>query len=143
MTPNLREIGRRLKEYMQTRGLSITSVSRTSAFSQTELDAMVDGKKYPVSRLMLLLDIFNDLNPKWLLYGEAPMLLHGAPKPKGEFREALEARETLRRLTAVLPANPELRQQVAALENQVQELQNTVADLLDRLAVVENGRGGK
>jgi hypothetical protein len=140
MTPNLRQVGRRLKEYMQTRGLSIESVSRMSPFSRQELDAMVDGGKYPVSRLMLLLSTFNDLNPEWLFKGESPMLLRGAPKPKREFRDDMEAREVLKRLSAVPPANPELRQQVTILEAEVNALKGLVNALATRLAELENAR---
>lgn len=134
MTPNLRLVGQRLKEYMQTRGLTLTAVARMSAFSRQELDAMVDGGQYPVSRLLLLLSLFDDLNPSWLLNGEGVMLLRGAPKPKRELAEDIEAREILRR-HAVVPvkADPGLGQRVAALEIELTELRQLMADLAARL----------
>ena len=135
MSQNLRLIGQRLKEYMQTRSLSITSVARVTNFSVKELDAMVNGGIYPLTHLMLLLALFDDVNPRWLLTGEAPMLLKGTPKPKRESIEDIEARETLRRRSLVpLKADPGLSQRVAALEIELLELRGLVAAVAERLA---------
>ena len=135
MTENLRLTGQRLKEYMQTRGLSIAGVARMSDFSSKELDAMVDGEPYPLSRLMPLLALFDDLNPTWLLRGEGAMLLKGIPRPKPGLAENLNARQTLRR-QAIVPvkADPGLGQRVAALEIELVELRALVAKLSARQA---------
>ncbi len=132
MTENLRQIGQRLKEYMQTRGLTITAVARMSTFSQKELDAMIDGRPYPVSRLMPLLALFEDVNPQWLLRGEAPMLLKGTPKPKRELSDDIEAREVLRRHAAQAPKT-EAATRIQALETEIAALRRQVADLTAHL----------
>ncbi len=131
MSPNLRAVGQRLKEYMQTRNLSIASLTRVSEFSVKELDAMVDGGAYPVSRLMPLLALFDDVSPAWLLNGEGAMLLKGTPKR--ELSDAIEAREALRRHSLVpVKPDPGLGQRVAALEIELTELRTLVAELVAR-----------
>jgi transcriptional regulator with XRE-family HTH domain len=140
MTPNLRQIGERLKEYMQLRGLTITAVARMSKFSTKELDAMVEGGKYPVSRLMLLLSLFDDLNPHWLFQGMAPMVLRGNPKPKRELRDDLEARETLKRAGlhgSPPPAALDSAAQLGVLTVEIARLHEQVAELNARLKRLE------
>ncbi len=135
MTENLRLVGQRLKAYMQIRGLTLTGVARMSQFSVQELDAMIDGGSYPVSRLMVLLALFDDLNPRWLLNGEEPMLLRGAIPVKRELADDIEAREVLRRHAIVpLKVDPGLGQRVAALEIELTELRGRVAALTARAA---------
>ncbi|MBC7448381.1 MAG: helix-turn-helix transcriptional regulator [Hymenobacteraceae bacterium] len=133
MTENLRFVGQRLKVYMQIRGLTLTGVARMSQFSIKELDGMIDGEYYPVSRLMVLLALFDDLNPNWLLSGQEPMLLRGAIPVKRELVDDIAARETLRRHGIIpLKADPGLGQRVAALEIELTELRALVADLAAR-----------
>lgn len=138
MTPNLRLVGQRLKEYMQLRGLTITAVARMSRFSAKELAQMIDGQRYPVSRLLLLVSIFDDLNPEWLLHGTEPMLLKGVARPPRVYREEQEARDALRRQSAVPVAasisKDELRQRVEELSQLVASLNQHVAAL--RQAVI-------
>lgn len=137
VTPDLPLIGSRLKEYLQLRGLTISGVARMSKFSQQEIDNVIEGGTYPLDRLMQLLDIFEDLNPEWVLHGHGTMLLRGLPRPPKEDRDAAEARDALRRYAA-MPPNPEIRDQVAELQEQVAELKAMVQDLTTRLALLES-----
>lgn len=137
MSPDLPLIGFRLKEYLQLRGLTISGVARMSKFSQPEIDTIIEGGPYPLARLMQLLDLFEDLNPEWVLHGHGTMLLRGLPRPPKEDRDAAEARDALRRYAA-LPPNPEIRDQVAELQEQVAELKAIVQDLSTRLALAES-----
>ncbi len=99
-----------------------------SDFSEEELDAMVDGGSYPISQLMHLLAIFDDLNPTWLLTGQEPMLLRGTPRLRREPAHDPKIRAGKRRHAAVSPppADPTLPQRVAALELALAELQELI-----------------
>jgi len=135
MASNLRLIGTRLKEYLQLRGLTISSVTRMTDFSSQELDAIIEGTEYPIARLEQLFDTFQDLNPRWLLHGEAPMLLIGTPRTKREPSEFVGAPDRLRPRPA--PADPDAREQVLDLQEQIAALRATVEELSDRLARLE------
>lgn len=135
MTPNLRLIGQRLKTYMQLRGLTLTGVARMSDFSRQELDAIIDGGAYPVSRLMHLLSLFDDLSPAWLLEGTEPMLRRGSVPTKRELADDIEAREILRRHAVVTaPTDAALARRVESLEAELAATRALVAELAHRLA---------
>ncbi|HVD98838.1 MAG TPA: hypothetical protein VNB90_11595 [Cytophagaceae bacterium] len=93
----LKEIGARLKKYLDYKDISINQMGKMSENEGTQIYNIVNGRNYGVDKFLKVIKQANDLNLYWLLWndgGEENMLKKDASKIESSEEEKL-SRELL------------------------------------------------
>lgn len=72
-------IGKRLKEFLDSKRMKINELGKLSGTSGTQIYNIVKGKKYGVDKFISVMRQLPDLNVYWLINGEGSMLRTTAP----------------------------------------------------------------
>ncbi len=71
---DLKTIGQRLKIYMQHKHIGVNELGRLAATSGGQISHIIYGKNYGIDKMFNILLCQPDLNSKWLLFGNGPMI---------------------------------------------------------------------
>lgn len=69
-----KELGERFHKYMKAKGLKNKDVAKTFNFSGSQVTNIIHGRVFGSDKLFLILNVYKDLNPEWLLTGAGEML---------------------------------------------------------------------
>lgn len=126
--------GKRLQEWREFKGLSLTEVFRLTGIKVTTLSTVEQpgGTNPSYDTLSKLLTAFPDLNPDWLLLGAGPMLRDGkalTSAPRAEAPRPIELSQDEQRRELVATAeNVLLRQIIASKDELISELRGKPFD---------------
>lgn len=67
-------LGKRLKLYLTKKGIGVNEAGRIMETSGSQVNNILNGKKFGTDKLLIIFDKFDDLNPIWLITGEGEML---------------------------------------------------------------------
>jgi len=68
------KVGERIDSYLKLKGIGINQLGRLTKTSGTQIVNIIQGKKFGLDKIYLLLEVLPDLSPNWLLFGEGDML---------------------------------------------------------------------
>ena len=68
------KVGERIDSYLKLKGIGINQLGRLTKTSGTQIVNIIQGKKFGLDKIYLLLEVLPDLSPNWLLFGEGEML---------------------------------------------------------------------
>jgi transcriptional regulator with XRE-family HTH domain len=90
------DVGKRIESYMKLKGIGINQLGRLTNTSGSQVLNMINGKKYGLDKIYILLKVLPDLNYSWLLFGEGEML-KGQLKERSEQEKLNQENETLKK----------------------------------------------
>ena len=70
----LKAIGQRLKTYLKYKRIGVNELGRLSSTSGGQISHIIHGKNYGVDKMLNIFRCQPDLNSKWILLGEGPMM---------------------------------------------------------------------
>lgn len=73
MNNHFADIGKRLAQYLTTKGITQSKLARLTSTSASQVFNMLNGTKYGVDKLLAVFEALPGLNPEWLLFGRGAM----------------------------------------------------------------------
>lgn len=77
---NFNEVGKRFSKYLSYKDLGVNQAAKLLGFSGSQISNVKNGKVFGSDKLHNILNVFDDLNPTWLLLGRGDMIFNNKPK---------------------------------------------------------------
>lgn len=127
MQNKLKEVGKRLNQYLAHKKIGINQLGRITGTSGAQISNIINGKNYGMVKLLNILYACPDLNLSWLIHGDGPMTLSSSEEKSNIRNEtSLEMRSLENDLHKKVM---ELEEEKAKLNMEVEKLKSENSSL--------------